>query len=135
MATKKFKKLPKDSQRAAFAQMDKDGTRNDRGNARGGGSIAVKTLSKNKTKLPHITSGEQMAVLDRSLFSYEKGSPNDKARMKSGLEKGEIHAEQTLRLLPKSARKFDELASAKKQKDFLGAARAFRILTNKRGKK
>jgi len=40
MATKRFKKLPKDSQRAAFAQMDEDGTRQ-RGGGNGGGVKAL----------------------------------------------------------------------------------------------
>lgn len=45
MATKRFKKLPKDSQRAAFAQMDEDGTRQGRGGKGGGGVVrAPRTL-------------------------------------------------------------------------------------------
>ena len=77
MATKKFKKLPKDSQRAAFAQMDEDGTR-ERGNGKGGG-VASKTLKPSKAKLPHIKTGDQQAMLDKSLFQYGKADKENKS--------------------------------------------------------
>lgn len=134
MATKKFKSLPKDAKRAAFAQMDKDGTRENR-HGRNGGGFAVKTLSRNKNKLPHIKSEEQQAILNRSVYQYEKGGKTDQSRMEQGLFNGQIKAEQNLRGLPRSGRKFDELHTAKKSTEFLSSARAFSILVSKRGSK
>lgn len=80
MATKKFKKLPKDSQRAAFAQMDKDGTRNDRGNARGGGSFLPREvisgyrigLAPKETSVRVQSPGGKVAITPRSGRSNQK---------------------------------------------------------------
>lgn len=66
MATKKFKALPKDSQRAAFAQMDKDGTRR-----AGGRSASVIFSAKNSERLKGLRSGT-IAATD---FFNEKIKP------------------------------------------------------------
>ena len=129
MATKKCKKLPNDSQRAAFAQMDEDGTR-ERGNGKGGG-VASKTLKPSKAKLPHIKTGDQQAMLDKSLFQYGKADKENKDRMLSGLEFGEIRAEQNLKGL-KGQKTFDALRERKNSKEFLSTARAFKIKTRKK---
>ena len=134
MATKKFKDLPKDAKRAAFAQMDKDGTRENRQGKNAGG-IPVKSLGRSKNKLPHIKTEEQQALLNRSVYHYEKGSKTDQSRMEQGLFNGQIKAEQNLRGVYKSSRKFDELQTAKKSVEFLSSARAFSILASKRGSK
>jgi|JI10StandDraft_1071094.scaffolds.fasta_scaffold425553_2 hypothetical protein len=85
MATKKFKKLPKDSQRAAFAQMDEDGTRQ-KGNGKGGG-VGVKALKRQSEGLvavrlkgadKHTANG----ILYRSLDEYNVASPADKAKLR-----------------------------------------------------
>lgn len=131
MATKKFKKLPKDSQRAAFAQMDEDGTRQGKGGKKGGGGMTVKTLKASKSKLPHIKTGDQMAMLDKSLYQYGKADKENKDRMKSGLEFGEIRAEQNLKGL-KGQKTFDALRERKNSKEFLSTARAFKIKIGKK---
>jgi len=127
MATKRFKKLPKDSQRAAFAQMDEDGTRQ-RGGGNGGG---VKALKRSANKLQHIKTGEQKAMLDKSLYQYGKADKENKDRMMSGLEFGEIRAEQNLKGL-KGQKTFDALRERKNSKEFLSTARAFKIKTRKK---
>jgi hypothetical protein len=73
MATKKFKKLPKDSQRAAFAQMDKDGTRQDRG-GKGGGSFLPRetiggykiTLAPSDTQVRVVSPSGQIGIVKRA---------------------------------------------------------------------
>lgn len=86
MATKKFKKLPKDSQRAAFAQMDEDGTRQGRG-GKGGGGIAIKTLKKHSeglsaVRLPKDSKHIAEGLLQRSLNEYNAASPAEKTRLR-----------------------------------------------------
>lgn len=130
MATKKFKKLPKDAQRAAFAQMDKDGTRESGGGKKlGGGSIAVKTLNPSSAKFPHIKSGEQSAMLSKSLRHFERAVKTERERMLSGLEFGEIRAEQNLRNRENT---FSAMKGRKEGRDFLSTARAFRIKNSKK---
>jgi hypothetical protein len=129
MATKRFKKLPKDSQRAAFAQMDEDGTRQ-RGGGNGGG-VVVKTLKPSSAKMPHIKTSDQKAMLDKSLYQYGKADKENKDRMMSGLEFGEIRAEQNLKGL-KGQKTFDALRERKNSKEFLSTARAFKIKTRKK---
>lgn len=130
MATKKFKKLPKDAQRAAFAQMDKDGTRESGGGKKlSRGTLAVKTLKPSNAKLPHIKDAQQAAMLSKSISHFEKGGKLERERMMSGLEFGEIRAEQNLRNREKT---FSAMKGRKEGKDFLSTARAFRIKTRKK---
>ena len=131
MATKKFKKLPKDSQRAAFAQMDEDGTRQNRG-SKSGGAVVVKKLGKSESKLPHIKTAEQKFLLEKSNYAYSKGTKDEKERMLQGLTNGEIKAEQAL--AGAKRKDFIDLKTRKEQKEFLSSARAFR-LSLKTGKK
>ena len=85
MATKKFKKLPKDSQRAAFAQMDEDGTRQNKGGKSGGGAVAVRTLKKQSegivaVKLPKYDAANVSAAntVYESIKVYNAASPEQK---------------------------------------------------------
>lgn len=133
MATKKFKKLPKDSQRAAFAQMDDDGTRQGKGGKSGGG-VPVKTLKASGKKLKHIKTPEQRALLEKSVVHFEKGTKDDQARMKRGLLEGESGAKRDLRS-NRGATGFYGIGTTKKSKEFLSTARAFRLRgTTKKGK-
>jgi len=72
MATKAFKKLPKDSQRAAFAQMDKDGVRQ----TQKGGSLK-KSSKKYISEVATTASGSGI----RSFSSQEYRIKNAKAVM------------------------------------------------------
>ena len=127
MATKKFKKLPKDSQRAAFAQMDEDGTRQNRGGKSGGGVVA-KTLKPSAKKLPHIKTGEQRAILESTNYAFSKKTASEKKNAMVELARGELKAKDTIRRVRDYNQKdFFDLKDAKKSKEFLGAARAFRI--------
>ena len=132
MATKKFKELPKKAQRAAFAEMDEDGTRQNRGSKSSGGGVVTKTLKASKAKLPHIKNADQSAMLDKSMYHFSKGNKGDKERMLSGLDFGVIKAEQTLR---SRERNYETLKWKKESKEFLSTARAFKLKTAKPPKK
>lgn len=74
MATKKFKKLPKDSQRAAFAQMDADGTRQGKSGKAVGGSFLPRevvdgykiTLAPNPKQVRVVSPSGQIGIVNRS---------------------------------------------------------------------
>lgn len=123
MATKKFKKLPKDAQRAAFAEMDKDGTRQNRGGKSGGG-VAAKTLKPSAKRLPHLKTPESKALFDKSVARFDKATPLEKSKMRQALTDNEIHAESSLRTKEKD---FAALSSKQRGKNTLAAARAFRL--------
>ncbi len=83
MATKKFKSLPKKSQEAAFAQMDKDGTRRSKGGKSSG--VSVRKLKKQSegivaVKLPKYdaTRISVANTLSASLKQYNASSPKEK---------------------------------------------------------
>ena len=130
MATKKFKKLPKDSQRAAFAQMDEDGTRQ-RGGGNGG---SVTTLKRSANKLQHIKTSEQRAMVDRTNYAFSQKSAAEKKAAMVDLARGEMKAKDTLRRVRDYNQKdFMDLKDAQKSKEFLSSARAFRL--QNKGKK
>ncbi len=71
MATKKFKSLPKKSQKAAFAEMDKDGTRRSKG-------VSVKKLKKieERVRLDRKTRKVKLTAPPRSKEASERIAAN-----------------------------------------------------------
>jgi len=120
MAKKKsFKSLPRKAQKAAFAQMDDDGTR--RGGVKkasgknpGGLSVAVKASS---TRLPHLKTADQKRTLAHTTAQF-KAKGADRDRQLSGLDFGITRAKKELRTPG---------GEKERAKEFLSTARAFRI--------
>ena len=107
--TKRFKRLPKDAKRAAFAAMD------DRGGSSPNFSKKVKASSKT---FRHIQTDEQKRMLDLSSAAFN-ASGADKKRMLSDLVQGRKSSLENLRA-PEG--------NKPKAKAFLATERAFRFL-------
>ena len=117
---KSFKSLPKKAQKAAFAQMDKDGSRRS-GSAKKktstSGSVFSASVKASGKKLLHVKTDDQKRTLSHTTAQF-KAKGADRERQLSGLDFNIGRAKRELRTPD------GEKARAK---EFLSTARAFRI--------
>lgn len=117
---KSFKSLPKKAQKAAFAQMDDDGTRRGSGakkKASGAGSVLSVGVKASANKLLHIKNDDQKRIISHTTAAF-KSKGADRDRQLSGLDFGIGRAKKELR---------SPDGEKAKAKEFLSTARAFKI--------
>lgn len=85
-------------------------------------------LKKSANKFPHIKTGEQQAILNRTEYAFSKKTAAEKKAAMVDLARGEMKAKDVLRRVKDYNQKdFTDLKDALKSKEFLSASRAFRI--------
>jgi len=111
--TKRFKALPKDAKRAAFANMDaKDN----------GFSKAVK---KSANKYPHIYGERGKQVLADSLKQYKEATPQQRKVLKGTLSENVKMSRGSLKLAIRDDMR--SMIDTGRHKMFLSTERAFRL--------
>ena len=113
--TKRFKKLPKDAKKAAFANMD----------ARGGGKSKKVIVSKNK--YPHIRHEAAKDMLYRSTKAFDGADAAGKKSMKGILAENVKSAKHSLKLSVKEGMRAMSSLGTGRHTDFLSIERAFRL--------
>lgn len=141
MATKRFKALPKDSQRAAFAQMDKDGTRQGR---RGGGGGFVGGGRRQLDNMRGAISRARREFADiapaKEALDYSRNMVKAQSRLLKDEEKGTVYYDSRERALKNEIARVKEYGGLLKKevREFKAAnaiKRSFRIKTGaKQGK-
>jgi len=78
--------------------------------------------------LQHIKTGEQKAMVERTNYLFSQKSAAEKKAAMVDLARGEMKAKDTLRRVRDYNKKdFFDIKDAKKSKEFLSSARAFRL--------
>ena len=111
--TKRFKKLPKDAKRAAFAAMD------DRENN------FSKSVKKSTNKYPHIYGDRGKQVLNDSVKQYKSASESQKLQLKETLKENVRMSKHSLKLAVKDDMR--SMIDTERHKMFLSTERAFRL--------
>ena len=115
--TKRFKALPKDAKRAAFAAMDAQ----DKGFS--------KPVKKSESKYPHIYGERGKQVLSDSLKQYKEATPQQRKVLKSTLNENVEMSKRSLKLAVRDGMR--SMIDTDRHTMFLSTERAFRLKKKK----
>jgi len=115
--TKKFKALPKDAKRAAFAAMD---------DAKGG-----KKVKASKNRYPHIRHEAAGDMLDRSTKQFNSSDAAGKKSMNDMLSENVKQTKRALKLSVREGMRSMSTQGTGRHVDFLSIERAFRLKKKK----